>query len=106
MRNLNQVELSAIAGCGATLISSERDQKFAVGAGLTLMAFAVIGVQKVMIDAIKPFSSSIVDINILSMYGGGEHWGSPQHITCLATAPVAIGTVLGLATMGAVSLVG
>ncbi len=99
MRNLNQVELSAIAGCRA----APKSNAVTIGLGLSLLSFAVLGVQKVMIDALKPMSSGIVDVNTLTSYCGGGYFGSPEHVTCMATTPVAIGVVLGLSTIGAIA---
>ncbi len=98
MRNLNQVELSAIAGCGPTLslTSNERNGRLGFGVIGAMLGFCALGVQRVAIDALKPYCSSIVDVNTFSVFLG-SNFGSAEHISHAITSTIALAGTLGMA---------
>ena len=89
MRHLNEIELAQISG-GFSLTPAKAAAAGAIG------GLAVVGAQRIAIDALKPFCSSIVDVNSFSVFVGSA-FGSPEHISHMITSAIGIAVVGGLA---------
>ncbi|MBI2791724.1 MAG: hypothetical protein HYX61_07185 [Gammaproteobacteria bacterium] len=88
MRHLNTIEVAKVSG-GFSLTPAKGAAIGAIG------GLAVVGAQKIAIDALKPICSSIVDVNSFSVFVGSA-FGTPEHVTHMITSAIGFAAVAGL----------
>lgn len=90
MQNLTELQVHQIAGG----LGSEFSPSNALATGF-LIGLATVGAQKIAIDALKPYSKSIVNVDSFSIFLG-DKFGTKEHFTHILTSVLALTAVSSL----------